>query len=165
MYLIDVSAYYLSLVQNVNYYANQLITKAIPALKFTAAPNFPYPPKAFRSPYIEILNNNFTKLIFLTAGHYGRNLSGNLSQLSNITLSSVTVNSLAIKCSLANDGVTKASEIVDTFAIAGCKFAENLNYNNTIEKWVRLSPGNKSNYCRFKFLKIYKIYKYKYYRF
>jgi len=95
---------------------------------------------------IEILNNDFTKLIGLKTGNYGRDLSGNLSQLSNITPQAATVNSLIIKCSLVNNGVTNSSDVVDAFAIANGKFGENLNYINNIEKWVNLSPGNYSNF-------------------
>ena len=56
------------------------------------------------------------------------------------------MNSLVVRVSLVNNNVTNASDIVDAFAIAGGKFGENLNYNNNIEKWVRLSPGNYSNF-------------------
>ena len=138
--------YYLSFTQNTTYYANQIITKQIAVTGLTAPTGFPYPPTAFRSPYIEILNNDFTKLIGLKTGNYGRDLSGNLSQLSNITPQAATVNSLIIKCSLVNNGVTNSSDVVDAFAIANGKFGENLNYINNIEKWVNLSPGNYSNF-------------------
>ena len=152
LYLTDASGnniYYMSFTQNTTYYANQIITKQIPSslpAGFTAPSGFPYPPTAFRAPYIEILNNQFTKLIGLSTGNYGRDLSGNLSQLSNITPQAATVNSLIVKCSLVNNGVTNASDIVDAFAISNGKFGENLNYNNNIEKWVNLSPGNYSNF-------------------
>jgi hypothetical protein len=136
----------MSFTQNTTYYANQIITKQIAVTGLTVPTGFPYPPTAFRSPYIEILNNNFTKLIGLTTANYGRDLSGNLSQLSNITPQAATVNSLVIKCSLVNNGVANASDIVDAFAISNGKFGENLNYNNTIGKWVKLSPGNYNNF-------------------
>jgi hypothetical protein len=149
LYLTDASAnniYFLSFTQNTTYYANQIITKQIAVTGLTAPSGFPFPPTAFRAPYIEILNNDFTKLIGLKTGNYGRDLSGNLSQLSNITPQAATVNSLIVKCSLVNNGVTNASDVVDAFAIANGKFGENLNYNNNIEKWVNLSPGNYSNF-------------------
>jgi hypothetical protein len=152
LYLTDASGnniYYMSFTQNLNYYANQVITKQIPSSLpsgWTAPSGFPYPPTAFRAPYIEILNNNFTKLIGLSTGNYGRDLSGNLSQLSNITPQAANVNSLIVKCSLVNNGVSNVSDIVDAFAISNGKFGENLNYNNNIEKWVRLSPGRYNNF-------------------
>ncbi len=40
----------------------------------------------------------------------------------------------------------KCSDVVDAFAISNGRFAENLYYNNNIEKWVRISPGNYSNF-------------------
>jgi hypothetical protein len=67
---------------------------------------------------------------------YGRDLSGNLSQLSNITPQSANVNSLIVKCSLVNNGVSNVSDIVDSFAISNGKFGENLNYNNNIENKI-----------------------------
>ena len=82
----------------------------------------------------------------MKTGDYGRNASADFSQLSNITPQAATVNSLIVKCSLVNNGVTNASDVVDAFAIANGKFGENLNYNNNIEKWVNLSPGNYSNF-------------------
>jgi hypothetical protein len=136
----------MSFTQNTTYYANQIITKQIATTGLTAPTGFPYPPTALRGPYIEILNNDFTKLIGLRTGNYGRDLLGNLSQLSNITPQAATVNSLIVRCSLVNNGVTNASDIVDAFAIANGRFGENLNYNNNIEKWVNLSPGNYSNF-------------------
>ena len=90
----------MSFTQNTTYYANQIITKQIASTGLTVPSGFPYPPSAFRSPYIEIINNNFTKLIGLSAGNYGRDLSGNLSQLINITPQEANVNSLIVKCSL-----------------------------------------------------------------
>ena len=149
MYLVDASGnntYYMSFSQNTTYYGNQIIAKQIASTGLTAPSGFPYPPTAFRAPYIEILNNNFTKLMGLSAGNYGRDLSGNLSQLSNITPQAANVNSLIVKCSLVNNGVSNVSDIVDSFAISNGKFGENLNYNNNIEKWVRLSPGRYNNF-------------------
>jgi hypothetical protein len=136
----------MSFTQNTTYYANQIITKQIAVTGLTAPSGFPFPPTAFRAPYIEILNNDFTKLIGLKTGDYGRDASADFSQLSNITPQAATVNSLIVKCSLVNNGVTNASDVVDAFAIANGKFGENLNYNNNIEKWVNLSPGNYSNF-------------------
>jgi hypothetical protein len=149
LYLTDASGnniYFMSFTQNVNYYANQIITRQVATTGLTAPSGFPFPPTPFRSPYIEILNNDFTKLIGLRIGNYGRDLSGNLSQLSNITPQASTVNSLVVKCSLVNNNVSNASDVVDAFSISNGKFAENLNYNNNIEKWVRISPGNYSNF-------------------
>jgi hypothetical protein len=149
LFLTDASSnniYFMSFTQNINYYANQIITRQVATTGLTAPSGFPFPPTPFRSPYIEVLNNDFTKLIGLTPGNYGRDLSGNLSQLSNITPQASTVISLVVKCSLVNNNVSNASDVVDAFAISNGRFAENLNYNNNIEKWVRISPGNYSNF-------------------
>jgi hypothetical protein len=141
--------YYSSFTQNTTYYVNQIIAKKNPSSLpsgFTETTDFPCPPTALRGPYIEILNNDFTKLIGLKTGDYGRDSFADFSQLSNITPQAATVNSLIVKCSLVNNGVTNASDVVDAFAIANGRFGEHLNYNNNTEKWVNSSPGNYSNF-------------------
>jgi hypothetical protein len=88
LFLTDVSGnniYFMSFTQNINYYTNQIITRQVATTGLTAPSGFPHPPTPFKSPYIEILNNDFTKLIGLRTGNYGRDLSGYLSRLSNIT--------------------------------------------------------------------------------
>ena len=51
-----------------------------------------------------------------------------------------------MKCSLINNGVSNQSYILDSFAINGGSFGENLNFNNSIEKWVSLNSGRYSNF-------------------
>jgi hypothetical protein len=156
MYLTDGSGnnvYYLSVSPNSTAYANQIITKLIPLSLpsgFSAPTNFAgYATTTKRTPYIEILSNNFGKYLGFTAGSYGINQIADYNVLSNIIPTATTVNTLLVKCSLVNNGTSNQSDILDAFAIGGSSggtFGGNLNYTNNIEKWVRISEGRYNNF-------------------
>jgi hypothetical protein len=158
MYLTDGSGnnvYYLSVSPNSTAYANQIITKLIPLSLPSgfSAPTSPafagYPTTTKRTPYIEILSNNFGKYLGFTAGSYGINQIADYNVLSNIIPNATTVNTLLVKCSLVNNGCSNQSDILDAFAIGGSSggtFGGNLNYTNTIEKFVRISEGRYNNF-------------------
>ncbi len=115
MYLTDGSGnnvYYLSVSPNSTTYANQIITKLIP-LSLPAgfsAPTSPafagYPTTTKRTPYVEILSNNFGKYLGFTSGSYGKDSTGDYNVLSNIIPQGTTVNTLLVKCSLVNNGTS-----------------------------------------------------------
>jgi hypothetical protein len=94
-----------------------------------------------RTPYVEILStNHFGKFLGFSAGSTVA-YSGN----SNQTPVGSTVNSLVIKCSLVNNNVSAQTDIIDAFAING-PFGRNLNFNNNIEKWIKLNSGRYSSF-------------------
>jgi len=142
--------YYISIAYNPTYYANQIILKAVPTVLPTAGgtwtnPGMPAFPSTARTPYIEILStSHFGKLIGFKAGNYGQNQAVDYSVNSNLIPVGANVNSLVIKCSLVNNGVSNQTDVMDAFPING-QFGANLNYTNTIEKWVSLSPGKYNN--------------------
>jgi len=157
MYLTDGSGnniYYLSVSPNSTAYANQIITKLVPTSKPTGYVEptgfVGYPTTTERPPYVEILStNNFGKFLGFTAGTYGKDLSVNYNVLSNLIPQGSTVNSLLVKCSLVNNGCSNQSDILDAFAIGGNsdgKFGSNLNYTNTIEKFVKIAEGRYNNF-------------------
>jgi hypothetical protein len=158
MYLTDGSGnnvYYLSVSPNSTAYANQIITKLIPLSLPSgfSAPTSPafagYPTTTKRTPYIEILSNNFGKYLGFTTGTYGKDSTADYNVLSNIIPNATTVNTLLVKCSLVNNGCSNQSDILDAFAIGGSSggtFGGNLNYTNNIEKWVRISEGRYNNF-------------------
>jgi hypothetical protein len=153
LYIVDSTGnnvYYISLAYNITYYANQLITKVVPIslpAGHTTPSGFAGFPTVARTPYIEILaNNGFGKILGFTAGNYGIDKTANYSTNSNIIPKGSIVNSLVVKCSLVNNGVSNQSDILDAFAISGGSFGENLNFNNSIEKWVSLNSGRYSNF-------------------
>ena len=155
MYLTDGSGnnvYYVSVSPNSTAYANQIITKLIPlnGTGYTVPSNFAgYPVTTKRTPYIEILNNNFSKYLGFTANTYGINQIADYNVLSNIIPQGSIVNSLIVKCSLCNNGCSNQSDTIDSFAIGGSSggsFGGNLNYTNNIEKCVRISEGRYNNF-------------------
>ena len=153
LYLIENSTqnnlYYINVLFNPTYYANQIILKPIPTSLpsgFTAPANWAGYPTVSRTPYVEILStNHFGKFLGFTAGNYGFNSTIAYSGNSNQTPVGSTVNSLVIRCSLVNNNVSSQTDVVDAFAING-DFGRNLNFNNNIEKWIKLNAGRYSSF-------------------
>jgi hypothetical protein len=145
------NVYYISIAYNPTYYANQIILKTVPTALPTIGgtwtnPGMPAFPTAARTPYIEILStSHFGKLIGFKDGNYGQNQAVDFSVNSNLIPKGANVNSLVIKCSLVNNGVSNVSDTIDSFAIDG-QFGANLNYTNNIEKWVNINPGRYNNF-------------------
>jgi hypothetical protein len=139
------NVYYISAAYNPTYYANQIILKKVPSTLPAGYtnPGMTFPTTA-RTPYIEILDNNFGKLIGFSVGNYGENKTADYSVNSNIIPQGANVNSIVVKCSLVNNGVSNQSDVMDAFPINGT-FGANLNYTNNIEKWTDLSPGKYNN--------------------
>ena len=99
-----------------------------------------------RTPYLEILStSNFGTYLGFTVGTYGKDQTTNYSVNSNSIPVGSTVNSLVIRCSIVNNNVSSPTDIIDAFPINGT-FGANLNYNNQIEKWIKLSPGKYNNF-------------------
>jgi hypothetical protein len=159
-YLIENSTqnylYYINVLFNPTYYANQIILKPVPTVipaGFTAPPNWAGYPTVSRTPYVEILStNHFGKFLGFTAGNYGiLSTAGgpptvDYSANSNQTPVGSTVNSLVIRCSLVNNNVSAQTDIIDAFAINNTDFGRNLNFNNNIEKWIKLNAGRYSSF-------------------
>ena len=145
--------FYLSMAPNATVYGNQILLRPVPtslAAGITSPtgtnPSFPgLPSGTAKTPYIEILDNNFTKFLGYTTGFYGLLATTDQSFVSNITPKGSTVNNLVLKCSIVNNNTTNQSDIIDVFSIGaatgGAVFGANLNYRNDIEKWVRITPG------------------------
>lgn len=159
-YLIENSTqnylYYINVLFNPTYYANQIILKPVPTVipaGFTAPSNWAGYPTVSRTPYVEILStNHFGKFLGFTAGNYGiLSTAGGpptvaYSVNSNQTPVGSTVNSLVIRCSLVNNNVSAQTDIIDAFAINNTDFGRNLNFNNNIEKWIKLNAGRYSSF-------------------
>ncbi|MEY3435290.1 MAG: hypothetical protein RLZZ195_786, partial [Pseudomonadota bacterium] len=132
------------------YYANQIILKPVPIslpAGFTQPANWAGYPTVSRTPYVEILStNHFGKFLGFTAGNYGINSTVAYSGNSNQTPVGSTVNSLVIRCSLVNNNVSAQTDIIDAFAINNTDFGRNLNFNNNIEKWIKLNAGRYSSF-------------------
>lgn len=159
-YLIENSTqnflYYINVLFNPTYYANQIILKPVPAAipaGFTAPSNWAGFPTVSRTPYLEILStNHFGKFLGFTTGNYGiLSTAGGQPTIaysvnSNTIPVGSTVNSLIIRCSLVNNNVSAQTDIIDAFAISNSNFGSNLNFNNNIEKWIKLNTGRYSSF-------------------
>ena len=152
MYLIEAATdkyhYFINMLYNETYYANQVILKPVTTslpTGYSAPSNWAGYPAVSRTPYIEILNNNFGKFLGFTIGNYGINSLTNFSINSNITPLGSTVNSLILRCSLVSNNISSQTDIIDSFPISGT-FGSNLNYTNNIEKWSKLNSGRYSSF-------------------
>ncbi len=106
-----------------------------------APSNFAGYPTTSWTPYIEILSgSNFGTFLGFSTSNYGKDQTADYSINSNITPVGSTVNSLVLRCSLVNNSISSATDVIDSFPINGT-FGSNLNDLNNIEKWMKLSPG------------------------
>jgi len=158
LYIIDSSGnnfYYFTFLSNSTAYANQVLLKVVPTSQpvgTTAPGGFAGFPSVARTPYFEILStNNFGKYAGFTTGTYPAtpvSQTTAYSVLSNITPNTTTANALVVKCSLVNNGISNASDVLDAFSIGSSAittFGSNLSFTNNIEKWTTLSSGRFNN--------------------
>jgi len=99
---------------------------------------------ADRTPHIHILSTSkFGDFVGLTNGTYPSPTlrTTDYSVLSNKTPIGSYVNSIVIHSSLVNNSVVSPSDIIDAFQIVDTKFGSNINYQPSVEKYVRLTKG------------------------
>jgi hypothetical protein len=97
-----------------------------------------------RTPHVHILaNSRFGDFIGFKTGTYPTPIlrTTNYSVLSNKTPIGSYVNSIIIHSSLVNNPVVSPSDIIDAFQIVDTKFGSNINYQPSVEKFVRLTKG------------------------
>ena len=97
-----------------------------------------------RTPHVHILaNSRFGNFIGFTTGTYPTPIlrTTDYSVLSNKTSIGSYVNSIIIHSSLVNNPVVSPSDIIDAFQIVDTKFGSNINYQPSVEKFVRLTKG------------------------
>jgi hypothetical protein len=102
-----------------------------------------------RTPHIDILTTSkFNEYIGFLPGQYPPSLprTSNYSVLSNKKPPIASyVNSIIVHCSLVNNPVVSPSDILDAFQISNTSFGENINYNPSVEKYVKLTKGSFSS--------------------
>jgi hypothetical protein len=148
-YLVNASGqnvYFLSVVTNVNFYANQILWTTLPTTLGTLTnpanmglPNTPI------APQWQITNSPNGTLIGYTVGLYPSipaTVSGNT--LSNTTPNLTTVNSVVVRCNLVNNMVATPSDIMTSFPI-DAKFGSNINFSPSYEQWVGVTAGKYSS--------------------
>ena len=100
-----------------------------------------------RTPHLHI-PNNFNDYIGFIPGQYPPTLprTTSYSVLSNKRPPIASyVNSIVVHCSLVNNPVVSPSDILDAFQIEGASFGQNINYQPSVEKFVKLTKGSYSS--------------------
>jgi len=98
-----------------------------------------------RTPHVHILaDSRFGDFIGFTTGTYPFPIlrTTNYSALSNKTPIGSYVNSIIVHSSLVNNSVVSPSDILDAFQIVDTKFGSNINYQPSIEKFVKINKGS-----------------------
>jgi hypothetical protein len=152
LYLINASGdnvYYYDFYVNQSSYAIQILLYTVPRslpVGWTQPANWiGYSTfTSDRTPHLHI-PANFNNYIGFTVGQYPPTLprTTNYSVLSTQKppVASI-VNSIIVHCSLVNNSVISPSDILDAFQIQGATFGSNINYQPSVEKFVRLQPGS-----------------------
>ena len=150
-YLINSSGsyvYYINLSYNTTYYSCQILNFLVPAslpTGYTAPTGFIYSTVVPVCATFNIVSNGLGTILGFPVGNYPANTAVTTSQtfVSNtyglVPLGS-NVNSLVIRCSLANNPVTMPSDVVDAFGI-NSSYGSNITYSPSFEKWVNLNNG------------------------
>jgi hypothetical protein len=156
LYLINTNGdyvYYIDIVQDATYYSNQILLYTVPRslpVGWTQPSNWiGYSTfTSDRTPYVQfVAANQFHEFLGFTNGVYppGATTTGrttNYSILSNrMPPIGSYVNSIIVHCSLVNNSVVSPSDILDAFQITDTQFGSNINYQPSVEKYVKLQPG------------------------
>lgn len=145
------NVYYLQLLTNQTYYANQILAMTMPTSLpsgYTQPSNFVgYPTTATSMAIYWVAGAGMASMLgFSTQSVYGSLTTGDKSYLSPKTPKATSVNSIVVRCSLVDNGIAFPTDILDTFPIENVSFGSNINYNPSFEKWVKLRKGTYSNF-------------------
>lgn len=150
-YLVDSTGsniYNLSIAQDITYYSNQIIALAFPTslpAGYSNPNSLSFPATASTPQFIVLSTNNFNSLIGFAPGTYPPAIQAtNYSVIGTITPVITPVNSVIVRVSLVNNGVSIPSDIIDSFPIT-VTFGANINYSPNFEKWVDINPGKYSS--------------------
>jgi hypothetical protein len=146
-YLINASnqfVFYVAIVQNQTYYANQLIFTKVPTSLpsgWTTPAGFAGFPTASQTPRLVFpVSNSVGSNLGFTAGAYGT-YNVDTSVLSNQTPLATNVNSLILHCNLASNPVTMPSDILDSIPIVDVTFGANINFSPSFQRWISITDG------------------------
>jgi hypothetical protein len=148
MYLINPQGkyvYYVTFLYNPTTYGVQLILQVPPPslpANWTQPSNWVGYSSVSRTPRVQILNNNFGKIIGFTPRFYPLIGSAfDVSFLNTLVPVGSNINSIIITCNLIDNAVGFPSNILDTMPISNTQFGSNLNYSPPALKWIKLVPG------------------------
>jgi hypothetical protein len=148
MYLINPQGkhvYYVTFLYNPTTYGVQLILQVPPSslpVGWTQPSNWIGYSSFPRTPRVQILNNNFGKIIGFTPRTYPLISSAfDVSFLNTLVPVGSNINSIIITCNLIDNAVGFPSNILDTMPISNTQFGSNINYSPPALKWIKLVPG------------------------
>ena len=140
--------YYITIQYDINYYAVQLITYAVPnnlPVGYTNPGNMSFPVTSATPQLIISDTNNFGELIGFKTGEYPAvPQNTNVSCTSNTVPDGSPVNALIMRCNLVDNNVVMPSDVIDSIPI-NAAFGSNITYQPPFPKWVKMKPGRYSN--------------------
>lgn len=151
LYLINSAGkyvYYVWIGYNTTKYSVQLICDPVPTSLEASNAGLTSPsgwlgfPAIATTPQITILSNNLTTLIGFNTGTYpNATQSTQYTKTSDFTPNGSNVNSLIVRCNIADNMVTSPPDILDSFPITST-FGSNIDYSPSFEKWIKCKSGN-----------------------
>jgi hypothetical protein len=150
LYLINSAGdpvFYLFIVVNTNYYANQILTYVMPTslpTGWTAPSGFIGFPLVATAPSLQVLPNNFQQYLGFNTGIYGGGTS-NSSLLSQFAPNTTPINSLVVSISMVSNPCTVPTNIIDNIPITST-FGSNIVYEPKYQKWVSVVAGTYSQF-------------------
>lgn len=144
--------YFVQIVPNSVYYADQILCFPVPTAAEIAAQGLITPanwygsPSAAFCPQVNINNAAFGALIGYTPGAYPPGIvTTTYSTLSNTTPNASPVNALVVQMNICRNAVASPPNILASFPI-NATFGSNINFNPTIESFVDISPGKYNSF-------------------
>lgn len=150
-YLLDANGnnvQFITITTDSTYYANQLITYAVPTALptgYTNPASMTFPAVATTPQVIISSSSNFGEIIGFIAGTYPVTAQAtNYNVLGTVTPNATPVNNIIVHCNLVSNRVQIPSDVLDSFSI-NANFGSNINYEPSFEKLVSLRAGLYSN--------------------
>jgi len=140
--------YYINIVVNVTYYANQIILNAVPSslpTGFTAPANFAGFSASGESPSVSFPDGSLYSLVGFPLGTVIPSVIGNQSILSTVTPVGSTVNAIIVRCDFISNDVTTPSDILTSFSI-NASFGSNINFTPSFPTYLPINNGNYSSF-------------------
>jgi len=140
--------YYINIVVNTTYYANQIILTAVPSslpTGFTAPVNFAGFSVAGESPSVSFPAGSLYTLIGFPLNTIIPSVIGSQSILSTVTPVGSTVNAVIVRCDFINNDVASPSDILTSFSI-NASFGSNISFNPSFPTYLPISNGNYSSF-------------------
>ena len=141
--------YYIQIVTNTTYYANQIICSPVPTTLPSGyslpSAGFNYNSTSIASGHTGLPSVGYTPKLGFTPNTYYPTSSQTTSYnvLSTTTPNATPINSIVIRCDMANNACAMPSDIIDSFT-PNVAFGSNIVYTPTYEKWISIQSGTYS---------------------